>query len=531
MRSLLFLIIRSLKNTVWEVLHKPAKLILWLVTIAGIAGIFILSLFTTQSRDAYMDLIWLKGIFFLFILLFLIISIQKGLSNGDIIFDMNDVNLLFVSPVNPRKILVYGIIRMAKMSLTAGFFILFQSNSIRMSFGTGFDAVLLIMLGFVLAVSLMQIISLLIYSLTNSRPRRKMAVRILSAVFFIPLVSFLGIQLLKYGELMPALDNTLRSPVISWTPVVGWASEGVVSLISGNIGRGLLFFGLMILAGALLILYITFSNPDYYEDVLVATETTFQKKRSLAEGQISMEASSSRKVKVIKTGIGGYGINSIFYKHLRESFRANRLGLWGISSILLVLGSAAFALFFRRMGSEGGIMTLLQSLMWAQIFLIGTGRGLKELYSHYIYLIPESSLRKIVWSNLEIVLKVFAESIFIFGIAGILLGEAVPIILISIVTYSMFSFLLLGVNYLSMRFTGADISAGLIIFIYMIAIIIIMLPGIFAAIIIGSLAGAGGLLIGLCILALWELIAALVCFALSQGILHHCDIPVIKTGK
>ncbi len=528
MSSLLFLLIRSTKNNFLEILRKPGKLILWILVIAGIGGIFALSIFTRQSADSFLDIIWLKGILFLFILIFVVVAIQKGLSNGDVIFDMSDVNLLFVSPLSARLILMYGIVRMAKMSLLMGFFILFQSNSLSANFGVGFDAVLLVLLGFFLAVSLLQILSLLIYSLTNGRPVRKRAVRLISAAVFLPLIAYIGVQIAGAGEPIMALENTLRSPIIAWTPIAGWASEGIVSLISGDMGNGFLFLGLLVLTGALLILYIALSNPDYYEDVLVATETAFEKKRILSEGQINTEASSTRKIKVSKVGISGIGASSVFHKHLRESFRANRLGLWSISSALTILGAALFSLFLR--GENSGIIILLQILMWMQIFLIGTGRGLKELYSHYIYLIPESSFRKIVWSNLEIMLKVVVESLIIFVVSGLITGAPIILIAAAVVVYTLFSFLLLGINYLSLRWTGADISTGLLIFIYTIAVVVIMLPGLAGAILIGSMFGEIGFLIGMGILAIWELVAALGCFALSKGILHHCDIPVMKTG-
>lgn len=529
MSSLVFLLIRSAKNGFLEILRKPGKLILWVLVIAGIAGVFILSLFTRKSAESFLDLIWLQGILFLLILIFVVIAIQKGLSNGDVIFDMSDVNLLFVSPVNSRLILMYGIIRMAKMAFLAGFFILFQSNSLSTSFGVGFDGVFLVLAGFILAVCLLQIVSLLIYSLTNGKPKRKLVVRFVSVAVFLPLIAYLGIQLVTMGgDLLPALENTLRSPFASWTPVAGWASQGVVSLISGDIGEGLLFFGLIVLSGALLILYIALSNPDYYEDVLVATETTFEKKRVIAEGQINTEATSTKKVKVSRTGIGGSGASAVFHKHLRESFRANRLGLWSMASILTVLSAALFSVFLR--GEGGGILVLLQILMWMQIFFIGTGRGLKELYSHYIYLIPESSFRKIVWSNLELMLRILVESLVIFVVAGIIIGAHPLLTLVSIVVYTLFSFLLLGINYLSLRWTGADISMGLLIFIYTIAVIVIMLPGLAGAFVLVIRFGEPGILPGLGFLAVWELIAALGCFALSKGVLHHCDMPVMKTG-
>ncbi len=529
MSSLVFLLTRSAKNNFLELWRKPAKLVLWTLVIAGIGGIFLLSMFTRQSADSSLDIVWLKGILFLLILLFIVIAIQKGLSNGDVIFDMNDVNFLFVSPVSPRLILMYGIVRMAKMAFLAGFFILFQSNSLSTGFGVGFNAVLLVLLGFILAVSLLQILSLLIYSLTNGNPSRKLAVRLIAVAVFLPLIAYIGVQFAGTEDLLPALENTLRSPFAAWTPVAGWASEGAVSLISGDMGNGFLFFGLLVLAGALLILYIALSNPDYYEDVLVATETAFEKKRVIAEGQTNTEASSTKKVKVSKTGIGGLGTSAIFYKHLRESFRANRLGLWGLPSIIMVLGAALVSLFLR--GEGGGILILLQILMWAQIFLIGTGRGLQELYKHYIYLIPENAFRKIIWSNLEIAFKVLVESLAVFVIAGLIMGEPVLLIIAAIVVYTLFSFLLLGINYLSLRWTGVDVSAGILIFIYTIAVIVIVLPGLIAAIVIGSMLGRFGVLIGLGILALWELITALGCFALSKGVLHRSDMPVIKTGK
>ncbi len=526
MNSLVFLLLRSAKNTLLELRRKPAKLLLWVLVIAGIGGIFILSLFTRQSTAGSLDLVWLKGLLFVFILIFVVTAIQKGLANGDVIFDMNDVNLLFVSPVSSRMILMYGIVRMAKMAFLAGFFILFQSNSLSVGFGVGFEGVLLVLLGFILAVGVLQIMSLLIYSLTNGRPRRKLMVRVLAVLAFLPLLAYTGLQLIKMDDLLLALESVLGSPLVDWTPVAGWASAGVLALIAGDMVKGVLFLGLLVLSGVALILYIALSNPDYYEDVLVATETAFERKRVLAEGQINPEASSTKKVKVAQTGIGGRGTSAIFYKHLRESFRANQLGLWGMSSIIMVLGAALFSWFMRD--GEGGILVLLQILMWIQIGMIGTGRGLKELYMHYIYLIPEGSFQKIVWSNLEIVFKVLVESMAIFGIAGLIMGEPIGLILAANLVYTLFSFLLLGINYLFLRWTGADISAGLLIFIYTIAVIVIMLPGLIAAIVIGGMFQASGVLIGLVVLALWELLAALGCFALSKGVLHHSDMPVLK---
>jgi hypothetical protein len=414
---------------------------------------------------------------------------------------------------------------MTKMSFLAGFFILFQSNTLGMAFGIGFDSILLIFLGFILSVSLFQIISLLIYSLTNGSTFRKNIVKLAAVAVFIPLVIVGFVQYIGTADVTLAIAGILRSPASTWVPIIGWVSECVYALIIGQTGTALLFFGLIIVTGVILVVYIMKSNPDYYEDVLVATETIFERKRNIAEGQVNTGAYSTRQIKVSKTGLSGIGARTIFIKHLRESFRANRLGLWGVPSVIIVASSIIAAYFMRQ---DNNLVILMQGLMWAQIFLVGTGRGLVELYSHYIYLIPDKPVSKLLWSNLEIVLKTFGESLIIYIVSGVIMKEHPLIIFMVISVYTLFTLTLLGINYISLRYGSADISTGMLVLIYIIAVLVIMSPGVVAAIVIGSLMPENGALVGLLILAGWELLVSIISFTLSKGILHNCDLPSIK---
>jgi hypothetical protein len=524
MNSLVYLVAVSLKNSFLEMLRKPAKLVLYLFLIAVIVGMIVLS---RGNADSFIDILWLKGILFLLILFFTVLAVQKGLASGDAIFDMSDVNLLFVSPVSSRAILIYGLVRMIKMAFLFGLFIPFQSHNIGTGFGVDFGAILLILAGFILAVVLVLILSLVIYSGTNGKPARKQRVLVLAAAVFLVPAVYAAVQFAQTGGIWEALERTLASPVFAWIPVAGWASEGVIALIRGDIGSGLLFLALLPLASALLVVYIVFSNPDYYEDVLVAAETSFEKKRALMEGRINTGASSAKTVKVRQTGLKGSGAAAVFYKHLRESFRENFLGLWGLPSILMIAGGAFFALILRNVDS--GFITMMQTVMWVQILLIGTGHGLKEIYSHYIYLIPESSFSKILWSNLELVFKILVESVVMFGVSGAITGESPLLIAAAVLVYTLFSLLLIGINYLFLRWTGVNLNSGLLFLIYYLAVMLIMAPGVVGALVAGILLGGSpGEFAGLGILAAWELLAALVCFALSRGILHRCDMPVVK---
>jgi hypothetical protein len=525
MNAVLYIILKSLKNNLKELIKKPVKLTLYLIIAALLITVIVSSFSTRTQVESPASMFWFTGILFLFITIFFITAIVKGLSSGDAIFEMNDVNLLFVSPVSSRKILLYGIVRTAKEAFWAGFFILFQINLLA-SFGAGYGGVLLTFASFMISAVILTIFSLVIYIITNGRKSRKRLVKFLAVVLFFPIVVYLVLQYFSTQNILVSLEMAIHSPFLSFIPIAGWTANSVTAFLSGELPRGLLFLGLNLLLGAGMTIYILLSKTDYYEDVLVATETAYEKLRAISEGNINAVAVSNRTIQVSKTGIFGEGAASLFGKHLRESFRQSRFGFLTISSVLFVIGAAAASFFIEN------LLTVMQVLMWLQIFLIGTGRGLKETYSHYIYMLPESSFKKILWSNMEIMAKTLIESVLIFGISGVIISANPALIILCVLAYTLFSLLLLGVNYLSMRITKANISHGILLMIYIFAVVLIMLPGIALAIITGSIIGGDtGVLAGLLVLALWELVAGLVCLALSKGVLHNCDIAVLKVYK
>jgi len=529
MSALIYIIRKSTKNRFKELLRKPGKLVLYLIVLAFIIWFVassIVGIFNPAETDmeTVPPVFWLTGIIFAFIAFIVVTFLLSGFSGGNAIFEMNDVNLLFVSPINSRKILLYGIVRMAKTSFWLGFFILFQT-AIFANFGVGYSGVLLTFAGYVLSVIVLTITSLVVYSVTNGKIVRKRVVKCFAAALFLPLAVFLAWQYVQTQDVSVALEAAINSPFLQYIPVAGWTACGVTAFFAGEMLTGFLFFGLNLLLGAGLTAYILLSNPDYYEDVLVATETAYEKQRAIAEGDINAATAttSTRKIKVTKTGISGNGASALFGKHIRESFRQSRFGFLTKASVIFIGGAAIVSLFF------DDLLIIMQFMMFMQVFLIGTGKGLKETYSHYIYMIPESSFKKIIWSNMEIMFKTLIESVLIFGISGVIIGANPLLIIACIIAYTFFALLLVGVNYLSMRYTGADMSTGLLLTIYFLMIILFAAPGIVMAIVVGSIIGGDiGVLVGLLALAVWELAAGLGCFALSKGVLHDCDMITMK---
>ncbi|MDR0904942.1 MAG: putative ABC exporter domain-containing protein [Oscillospiraceae bacterium] len=530
MKSLFYIVLRSLRNTIVEFFHKPKKLLVFALTIGLILFIALMPRTNDGAppENGYAPLFWLKGVLFLYLLLLVVPSVTTGLSNGGTFFGMNDVNFIFASPVNPRATLLYGLFGTFKSAFLTGFFILFQSATLENLFGFGYSSVIFVMIAFILTAIAMSILSVLIYSVASGNPRRKLAVKLITVAVFVPVAVLAVVNFIQSGDIKTALELTVNSPVASFTPIVGWASQGATALIAGSF-TGWLFLGLLVLACAGAVIFIMLSNPDYYEDVLVATETAFERRRNAAEGRASAREVSVGKTKLKRTGITGSGANAIFHKHLRETFRANRFGLWGIPTLLITAGIGVFSFFMRN--SEGTEFALLGMLVSFQIIRVSMGRGVQELTMHYIYMVPASAFSKLVWSNIESLVKFTVESALIFTVSGIILRQSPLAVVATIAAFALFSLMLIGINYVSLRFTGADLGAGITVALYYIAGLIAVTPGIVAGAIAGVAVGGDlGYAVGVFVVAAWEAVAALICFSLSKGVLHDCDISSIKTS-
>ena len=527
MNSLLFIFTRTIKNQLLELKRKPGKLVLYFALVALMVYVVISNTVIYGGEpESLSDIAWVKGILIVFLMFSVVSSIIQGLAKGNAIFMMEDVNLLFTAPINPRTILMYGMFRTLKAAVLGSLFIVFQIGWLNSAFGVGLSGVLIIYAAFVLVSIVTPILSVTIYSLTNGRPLRKKAAKVLAVLVFLPFVIATVWFIQRAGwDFMAGTLALLDSSISSFTPVAGWAANGAVMLITGQYVAGIVYLGALALFGVLLVIVIYVNNPDYYEDVLVATETFFEKKRAIAEGQINMEAMSDKRIRVKSTGVGGFGASAFFFRHIREAFRASRFGFLGISTPIFIGASAAYALMQTYVfDGDGSLFTILISIMFLQTFLISVSRGDKELYTHYIYLAPESPLKKVIWSNLELVFKVAIQSLLIFAIAGVIMGEGFSLIIAAIVVNTLFTFVMIGLSLFYLRYAGANIKSGILVMIYYMTIIIVMLPGIVGAIVAGMFIDGWGLLAALIILSVWELIAGFLCFFFSKGILHNCDI-------
>jgi hypothetical protein len=217
------------------------------------------------------------------------------------------------------------------------------------------------------------------------------------------------------------------------------------------------------------------------------------------------------------------------FKHLRESFRARKLGLWGLPTLFYILGAGVIA-FISRGGYyptnyDSVVISILSTMYFIGFFTSGMGRGTLELYSHYIYMIPERPFKKFLWANSELIVKFTVEGILIFAVAALVLWGAPLNFALAAIVYITLTFYSLGTSLAFLRITGIASRSVLLSLLMLILYVVPLVPGVALAVFVGILVGGSfGISLALIIIAAWQVTVGLACFAVSQSMLHDCDM-------
>ena|GEM_PF-151219 len=532
MNSLLYIILRSLKNRILELKRKPALLILYIV-VAALLIFSIISVSFNSNESVVSDttsLLYLKAALFGLIASILGLSIHKGVSTGSSFFSMSDVNLLFVSPLSAKKILIYGLIKQIGTLLLMTFVLLCQYANLKNIFGLSFSNALFVFGAFIIGTIFCQLLPMAIYMLTNGSKKRKRFVIWIAIACLAPLLCHLLYQVIGGSGIVNGLLFAIDSNFASFTPIVGWITESAFAFIEEDIGQGVLYTVLSVVAIVVLIALIAYSKAEYYEDVLGAAETAYEKQAALQDGNLNAATvNKAKKVNVTATGIAGYGAAALFGKHMRESFRSNFLKVIDTTSIVYIVATAIAA--FAMSDTSKNLTTLIIIMgfsMYMMLLTIGTGKGMKDLYSQYIYLIPASAFQKLIWSSAEIFLRILVESVLMFIVFGVIAGGNPFILLMCMIVRTLFAVVLVGVNVISMRIFKTSPSAAIMLLFYFLIVILLMLPGVVGTIILAVIVGGdAGIIAGLLLLSAWEMLVGALLLFLGRSVLHNCDIATM----
>lgn len=483
---MLYLTYCQTKNSLLELFRHPGKLISYLLVIALIG----FSVFTKQSSTVAAggsDTRLIEGIYFFLLLGLLVMILLSGVKSGSTFFSMPDVNLLFVSPLRPNLILAYGLVKqMTSMVLVVVFLMLYSPMLMQMFDLTPWQ-VFIMFVGLAFLLVLAQILSMLLYNASNgSSVRRKAITSAVYGVAALPALYVAANALLSENVLQGALQAA-SSPLLNAFPVAGWLRGAIFGASSGNGGQMLLYTGLILLLTVASVILLVKGNPDYYEDVLQRTEVTYaaiQEKKANENGTGMSRFRNRRAVK--KGGFhGGWGASTFFYKQLCEMRRKNRFGFLTTSTIMILLIAVGMAVFLERvsrgdndpMNPESMYATILSTEIYLLFFFQASADWVSELKKPFIYLVPASSLSRMIWASATTLAKPLFDGALAFTVLWLYLRVNPAIWVCSILMYASFGCLFTSTSVMFFSLFGQPAPKGLLALLQMLILVVLAIPG------------------------------------------------------
>lgn len=477
MRATSYLLLTSLKNRILSLKKKPALAIFYGICVAFIVFLLVVySLLGPEEKESFGDI----GIVYVIIAglggLLLYMSVITGISTGGTLFTMPDVNLLFVAPVSSKRVLVYGLIKQMGTTLLAAVFIVFQIPNLKMNFDIdAFDIANLFII-YTVIVFLSQIISMAVYLFTNGNENRK---RLVKGACFAALLALAAVIFARYrqtGNLWEGIKEVIDSKGFGFVPVMGWSVMFVKAGMEGNMLFYVLALAFFVAVSAAVVLAFTSGNADYYEDVLLSTETNFITMQAAKEGkQTGIKTNKKVKIKEGRTGIGrGRGADVLFWRHVLELKRSSFIPFINTYTLL----AAVFAGIFAYMSKEnfaGYIILII--LAYIQFFITVMGKLVTELNRPYIYLIPQSSLKKLVYASMSSIIKPFIDGAVVFAVVAVAGGADIITAVFQMLAYGVTGLIFTSFAVVCQRVLGGQPNKVLSAFIGMLLFFVMVMPG------------------------------------------------------
>lgn len=487
MRAIVYLLKTTMINYFKRIKEKPAKAIGPIVVTLWLLAMFIPKKSNAGSGGSPEIFV---SLFLLFTIAGFLFSLYSGTKKVDSKFNMCDVNLIFVSPIRPQTVMIYGIIKKIAIELLTSFYILYQIPNILRSFNVpGVNQVMIGLSYLLFQLVLCNIIKLLAFALNTKYKGFGNIIRaFIKGILLInvPIIVLLIIQK-NLGSFIEKLINCVTySSWIKYIPLFGWMREIAYQTITGIRPSYYLCIALILLTSGLLIYIIYNIELDFYEDMLSSAENNdlvkniASGKESAVNGQknIFFKPFKKRELKLK----GAYGAKVLFLKHTNEYIKRSFIFFINTYSLILLAASIILGIYSKELNIK--IIFLIASGL---LFFSGGfgGKIYNEINHSFIFLLPDSPQRKLFYGIASSLIKILFDAFLLFLPFGILSGKPILEILLCIICYFFLGIMLSYSGLFSFRiaihfgFTGAIAEGLFFLFFQLLSIIPIVIAAVF----------------------------------------------------
>lgn len=402
MRALMYLTKRSLMNNLKKAVHKPSTLIALIFAI--VYGIFIVfslgTLAVTIRMDSVRGLLIILTVWSIYATLgnFMAYSSRKG-----IIFKPGHAHFVFTAPISPKLVLLnsawmnYLVSAILWIVLAIGGLTVFQVAP--------WKVLLFFLIGCVMELALE--VAIMVFLYTNDRLPEKLmkGIRIAIKVILIGFTLLIVLYFRKNGMSVESASAFIDWEVLQMIPVIGWQIAVYRLILLGptllNVICSCLYAVTVILAVAAV--WRMRCNGGYYEEAAKFADDYAELKKRQKNGEAVFSIGGrKRKFRQIKERINAKGAKAIFYRQLLE-YKKEKFFIFSKVTLIAVVIAFFLCYTLRDTAEESGVaeLFLLGVIAYMSIVMSGyLGKWENELKNPYLYLIPDTPMKKLWYATL-----------------------------------------------------------------------------------------------------------------------------------
>lgn len=441
MKALTYILQRTVINYFKRIKEKPQKVIgpifmlIWLFILFNPSG--------KRTGDKLQPEVFVT-IFVLVTIVVFLFSLYGATKSVDSKFTMSDVNLVFVSPIKPQTVLLYGIVKKIALGLFASIYILYQIPNFLKNYNvSGINQTLLVISYAIYQLILCNIIKLFVFALSTKYKHFGETIRNIIKVFSL-LVAAVIILVIVKGSFINFAEsfsyNLTYDSFVKYIPIFGWMKELALQTVTKiNLSYALYMILIFLVCG--LLLYITYNmNLDFYEDMLSSAEQNEVIKTIKSGNKYTGEYSANRKQssllkpfkKVSLKLKDVYGAEVLLFKHINEYSKRSLIFFLNTYSLILLAASIILGIFAKGLEMKY-ILLAASGLLF---FTCGFGGKIyTEISYYFIFLIPDKPQKKLFYGIASSLIKVLCDAVLLFVPFGILHRASIFEILLCIICY------------------------------------------------------------------------------------------------
>ena len=415
MKALIYLTKRSFINNLKRAVKKPSTLI---ALIFGIVyGVFIIFSLGIMAIGVHIDsakgLLAILTVWSIYEIFgnFLGYSSRKG-----IIFRPGHAHFVFTAPSDPKLVLISSAWMNYLFSIIV--WILIGIGSMTVFRIPILSAVVILLAGCVLELAFE--VSVMIFLYTNDRVSEKVmkGIRMGIKIFLIACALAVILYFRKNGLTLDSVWTLLDMPGLQMIPALGWQIAIYRLILLGpttlNVICSLLY--LVMVAVSVMAAIRMKCDGGYYEEAAKFADDYADLKKRQKNGEMVFGLSGKkRSFRRVREKIAGKGAQAIFYRQLLE-YKKERFFIFDkITLISLILAFVfSYSLGDPAADSGAGQLFLLGVVAYVSLVMSGyLGKWESELKNPYLFLVPDTPLRKMWYATLMEHIKAFVNGCII----------------------------------------------------------------------------------------------------------------------